>query len=721
MSTDAKRIYGIDISMFPGQPALDWLRKNAEIRFACFYLGPTDNHGDRSWMDRRSELAVAGWGLIPTYVGQQAHVKRAGAVVPNPNLTAARGKRDGNQACDMMVTAGFALGSVLYLDLEEGDEPSGAYQTYVLSWLDAVTKRSFVAAIYCPGGASRWALEYARIVWLAAPDNVDDQGKVVPAILDPKNLPSPPLKKGFVACQFKWEIEFNGLSQPSDGDHGPRFDLNLGLVADPSDFAAVDRALLDQKDSGETMAADDILSTARAAFDQFVKFREVEARIDGGAAAPPSPTSDPRCGPPSEAADRIMPDEKIALNLAEAMLAIEWVSQTIDTGLSEEDFDQMTSATPAATKPDRWAEVTWPARDADSPDYHHLASSLTLPIPANGVAPLSDFELKPEDVELVLGANRMTPIGFDDVVALAIRGARLGRLNEVAPPVEIEDAVSAWITETRPDHKNFRCLIGFYSRSAEIGTRKLTLFSASTVPNAEYVESWYQFANRKTASGVGNMMPTGCYVYRVGVHNSPHAGEIKPALRLTDTSNLHIDGTATVLRTRNDKSYDVGDIWCKTIPADNVHCSFQTASVPGWGAPFSSAGCMTIRGKQDPTDQWKKAQAILNRLGQGKRCDLVLITGRDLAIAAELRAKNLANDAATVRRELWRLRPGSRGEEVGRLQDKLGLERTSYFGSVLKKALVDEQARRGLPIDGIFSPKLDAAWQWNVLADGRPS
>jgi hypothetical protein len=338
-----------------------------------------------------------------------------------------------------------------------------------------------------------------------------------------------------------------------------------------------------------------------------------------------------------------------------------------------------------------------------------------LPVKESGVAALGEFELKAEDIELVLSANGMKPVGFDNIVALAIRGARLGKVDDMTPPFEAEGTASAWLTEQRPDHKNFRCLIGFYERSPKAYERKITLFSASTVPNAEYVESWFEYANGKTRSGIGNMMPTGCYVYRVGVHNSPHAGQIKPALRLTDSFDLHVDGTATVLRTKNDQSYGVNDVWCKTVPADNVHCSFQTVAVPGWGAPFSSAGCLTIRGHQTPTDQWKKAQAVMNRLGQGKRCDLILITGRDLAIAAELRIKNEASDAAVVRRELDRLRPGSQGPAVDRLQEKLGIERTSYFGSVTKKALIDEQFRRHIAIDGIFTPDLDAAWNWKVF------
>jgi len=128
MSADTKPIHGVDISVFPGGTAMDWLRKNANARFACFYLGPTDSHGDASWMSQRTSLTINGWGLIPTYLGQQARVKKSGVWVPNPALSAARGKTDGGQACDFMKNAGFALGTVVYLDLEQGDRQNNIYR-----------------------------------------------------------------------------------------------------------------------------------------------------------------------------------------------------------------------------------------------------------------------------------------------------------------------------------------------------------------------------------------------------------------------------------------------------------------------------------------------------------------------------------------------------------------------------------------------------------------
>ena len=58
---------------------------------------------------------------------------------------------------------------------------------------------------------------------------------------------------------------------------------------------------------------------------------------------------------------------------------------------------------------------------------------------------------------------------------------------------------------------------------------------------------------------------------------------------------------------------------------------------------------------------------------------------------------------------------GSQGEEVRRLQSKLGGSITGYFGAATKSKLTAAQKQRGLPVDGIYSPKLDKALGWGVL------
>jgi peptidoglycan hydrolase-like protein with peptidoglycan-binding domain len=61
------------------------------------------------------------------------------------------------------------------------------------------------------------------------------------------------------------------------------------------------------------------------------------------------------------------------------------------------------------------------------------------------------------------------------------------------------------------------------------------------------------------------------------------------------------------------------------------------------------------------------------------------------------------------------LRPGSRGDEVNRLQAKLGMTPSGYFGPETKVALVKHQRDNAIPSDGIYSPQLDQRLNWDVF------
>jgi hypothetical protein len=289
----------------------------------------------------------------------------------------------------------------------------------------------------------------------------------------------------------------------------------------------------------------------------------------------------------------------------------------------------------------------------------------------------------------------------------------LGKATEIGTRHEVENATSIEVTDVRPNHSDYRCLLGFYKRDADPTKRRLTLFSGSTVPNPHYMRGYYNKVNFGTPfSTACNMVPTGGYVFRVASHKG---GTIKPALRMTDPDDLAQDATCTVLRTTNDLIFGVDDTWDTSTPFDNVHCTYVTGMKTEWEASFSSAGCLTVRGKQVASDQWAKFQAVLNLLGQGKRCDVVLLTGRDACIAAAIRLNGQSGDDIVLRRELVRLRPGSQSAEVARLREKLGLSAGNYFGPVTKKKLTERQTLQGQPADGIFTPELDTLWGWNVF------
>ncbi|SRR5216683_1716857 len=120
---------GIDCSGFPGERIMRTLQRTTNLKFCGYYLAPAPSHSDTSWMDKRSFLQTLGFGFAPFYVGEQ--VEGPGSHEPS----IAKGATDGKDSARMMKTQGFAPGSCVYLDLENG--PPLRLGEYVNSWCNA--------------------------------------------------------------------------------------------------------------------------------------------------------------------------------------------------------------------------------------------------------------------------------------------------------------------------------------------------------------------------------------------------------------------------------------------------------------------------------------------------------------------------------------------------------------------------------------------------------
>ena len=153
--------------------------------------------------------------------------------------------------------------------------------------------------------------------------------------------------------------------------------------------------------------------------------------------------------------------------------------------------------------------VAWARPDRASPCYSHL---LIAP-GTDAVAAPKSFEVGKAELEFLIAVNRYRPKGENDIIAFGIRGARL-KDDEKA-----EDVEKIALEDARPDHRNFRCVVGFYFRS----TGKLSAYTASTVP-------WHGYMSEGVKN---NLLPTGCYIYKKGDHVGASA-TVSPALRLSD-------------------------------------------------------------------------------------------------------------------------------------------------------------------------------------------
>jgi hypothetical protein len=340
--------------------------------------------------------------------------------------------------------------------------------------------------------------------------------------------------------------------------------------------------------------------------------------------------------------------------------------------------------------------VVWHASDDNQPDYRHLDTRHAGKV----------FEFLPGDLDLLIRCNFFQIPAQQPLVIFALRGARL-----VGAPVQL-DLESVTVQDQRPDHRTFRCIIGVYSPAH----RRISAFQASTVPNARYVHMCYaqSQAGAPLGSLTGNILPTGCYTYTAGIHKAGQPGEIRGALRLSKTSTGA--DFVIVLRSLEDVTYDRLDVWHKCAPADNIHPAQLSAG-------FSSAGCLTVPGffrKGRHTGAWAQFRNALGLSGQngtGRQFRCVLLTGLDAAVAAALREQEALSDQERVREHLVRLRHGSQGELVRKLQDTLGLapDASQLMGPVTRGALVQRQQERLGWADGILSPAVDRELGFGVL------
>ncbi len=332
----------------------------------------------------------------------------------------------------------------------------------------------------------------------------------------------------------------------------------------------------------------------------------------------------------------------------------------------EDDHDPEIMALPDIEGFEASGPKYWPESDRDAPCYRHLLD--------NGAGPVSkEFTFHKVAFDLYCAANRYSFKGKNDVVVFGIRGAKLVEQEFY------EDVEALPLEIARPDLRNFRCVIGYYFPSR--GT--FSAYTGSTVP-------WHGYISKGKNA---NVLPPGCYIYVRGPH--PRSGKVNPAFRLPDKKPV-----VTVLRRGANNVFDFrgtwdtsGDVW------DNIHCAY-------YDDQFSSQGCQTVKGGPS-SGLWERFQNVIKNLGD-PYVDYLLLTGDEASLAANFADEGKTIADPLVHQRLGRLRVGSEGAEVRRLQEQLKLESSTYFGPHTKKSLIAMQKQRGLPADGIFSPAMEA-------------
>lgn len=338
----------------------------------------------------------------------------------------------------------------------------------------------------------------------------------------------------------------------------------------------------------------------------------------------------------------------------------------------------------------------WPNDDGESPDYRHIAGSL-FGRELSG----AEFNVTPDVIERLAEANGFSPRPLDGKYIVALRGAVIVDKSRISNVEQLR------LRDVRPDHKDFRSVIVIFDTAA----RTMTAFQGSTVPNGKLMEATFLPALRERV-GIGianlsvrsNLLPTGLYAYVVGAHSG---GRYQGVLR----QDYGTAGVA-VRRSFNDRSYALDDEWDVAPVFDNIHPSFS-----GDKSKFSSAGSITIPGniKRDTGQhigEWANFRTALGLLApgsgdHGKKVDMMLVTGLDAAVTAKLVAQGTEVSAEDRSIYLERIRQGSRGDRVKKLQTALGREATGSMDGDTVKALADLQTAKLGWSDGIHYAEMD--------------
>jgi hypothetical protein len=243
---------GFDRNIYPGDAALPILRKT--FAFTSYWLSPPPGEKRNTWKGKRELLLSQGFGFLVLYRGRDSDELK------NEPDAARKGNQDGSVAAAAAKEEGFAVGTIIFLDIEEGGRLPETYHAYLRAWLEKLKRAGFVAGVYCSGipvkegpGVSVTTADDIRshdpareiIMWA-----FNDVCPPSPGCAFPENPPAPSASGIYYAgvwqfaqsprrrertarCPAKYAPDGNCYA-PGDSAHAWFLDVNSAASPDPS-------------------------------------------------------------------------------------------------------------------------------------------------------------------------------------------------------------------------------------------------------------------------------------------------------------------------------------------------------------------------------------------------------------------------------------------------------------------------------------------------------
>ncbi|HKI10496.1 MAG TPA: glycoside hydrolase domain-containing protein [Candidatus Acidoferrum sp.] len=244
--------FGFDRNDYPADDALPALRKT--FSFASYWLSAPPGEKRNSWLGKRALLQSQGFGLAVLFNG------RASRALRNTADARQKGMLDAQNAVKSAQQEGFAIGTVVFLDIEEGGRLPAPYHRYLQAWSNALAKAGYRAGVYC----SAIPVDEGQGVHITTAQDIqahvtspglvywvyNDACPPAPGCAFPAN-PPPPAQSGFssaaiwqyaqsprrkeftVRCAASYAADGNCYA-PRDAQHRWFLDANVATTPDPS-------------------------------------------------------------------------------------------------------------------------------------------------------------------------------------------------------------------------------------------------------------------------------------------------------------------------------------------------------------------------------------------------------------------------------------------------------------------------------------------------------
>jgi hypothetical protein len=137
----ATTFVGFDRNVYPGDDAVPVLRKT--FSFAGYWLSPPPGERVNTWRGKRELLRSQGFGFVLLYRGRESKELKT------PAQAKLEGIVDARDAAAAAKAEGFAIQTVVFLDIEEGGRLPTIYHAYLSAWAGELSRLNYRVGVYC--------------------------------------------------------------------------------------------------------------------------------------------------------------------------------------------------------------------------------------------------------------------------------------------------------------------------------------------------------------------------------------------------------------------------------------------------------------------------------------------------------------------------------------------------------------------------------------------